>query len=558
MIAIPRRSTVNLGDPVNREHPLNRGRVVWLYTPKNAYRSNTWIDLMGVSNRKAGNNGTLTSGPTWTPTARGDSGLLFNGTTQYVLSNTAPSVADYRQCTLAAWVKITAAPPSNDGQIISVARTDIANQYLRMELLQTTGRPQLFLRNSTIDACNGSVNPSLNVWHRFVGVADGTTLRIYMDGVEQANAPITSTSPGPNGFSVGALYQNGGPALFFPGAIADPSIWNRGLSTADVIADLELSQRGYPGVLNRTPQKWFVGTGSGGGTPFTKSLSGSTTMSGALTKAVSKSFTGSKSTSAALAKALAKTLTGTITNTATLGKLTAKPLAGSQSATGGLTKKTSKSLAGSEAVAGGLTRATGKSFSASQGSSGSLAKLRSVLASFSGVVSLSGLLLRSAAKGLTGSQSTSAALTKATAKSFAASQSTSASFSALKVILSFLSGTMATAGAIAKSVAKPFAGSQSSGGSLTKTTSKAFSASQSTSGSFTAQRVILAAFSGTLTAAGSLTRAMARAFAGAVSLVGAFTHSGGSVPKAVNRREFPGAVIRRREFPGTICRRKEF
>jgi hypothetical protein len=85
-----------------------------------------------------------------------------------------------------------------------------------------------------------------------MGTYDGATIRLYQDGALVQTATTTGVVAA-NSVAVGignrVAVNTGGRG--WDGYIADVSIWKRALSPAEVLADYDLSQRGYPGVLRR-------------------------------------------------------------------------------------------------------------------------------------------------------------------------------------------------------------------------------------------------------------------------------------------------------------------
>jgi hypothetical protein len=71
---------VDLGKPLNRNHPLTRDLACLWLPLSNNWGSTKLYDICGL------NHGNLTNGPTW---INGPYGLSFNGTSNYVTSSLA-------------------------------------------------------------------------------------------------------------------------------------------------------------------------------------------------------------------------------------------------------------------------------------------------------------------------------------------------------------------------------------------------------------------------------------------------------------------------------------
>jgi len=74
------------------------------------------------------------------------------------------------------------------------------------------------------------------LWYLIVGTFDGTTLRLYRNGVA-VGTPITPTISSTYGSNSGQIGANTGNSRYFNGIIDEPRIWNRAL-TAQEIANL--------------------------------------------------------------------------------------------------------------------------------------------------------------------------------------------------------------------------------------------------------------------------------------------------------------------------------
>lgn len=120
-----------------------------------------------------------------------------------------------------------------------------------------------------------------------------------------------------------------------------------------------------------------------GGTTFQKSLSGSTTPSGALTKKTKRTLAGSSTPSATLTDRVVfvRAVAGAVTASGTLAKKTKKAVTGSVTAASVLVRKTFKRLSGSLSPTGALQTAyrTTKSVVGSVTASGTLSGVKIVL-----------------------------------------------------------------------------------------------------------------------------------------------------------------------------------
>jgi len=241
-------SMVYAADPVNRQHPLNQGRVAWWLTLPELAGGRQFFDLMGLSHGTLTSMGNASNG--WRSTTRpGGSGhIVADGSAGNV---TAPCTVlnGASQATLACWVyKASNAVTVGGGGVNSPSIGADRFSFIWFtdgNLYASAGTPYGFASQSDF------------VWHRIVLVFDGTTtgnanrLKIYTDGVQKslsfAGGTINATLPNISPYILGKDATD----RFTAGAYDDFTIWNRSLSASDVIADYGLSRRGYPDVLNR-------------------------------------------------------------------------------------------------------------------------------------------------------------------------------------------------------------------------------------------------------------------------------------------------------------------
>jgi len=87
-----------------------------------------------------------------------------------------------------------------------------------------------------------SGNITANKWNYFVGTYDGSTIRVYVGGIE-INSTNDSFTPGYTGatpqLTIGAMYDTGTPGnyyaeRYFDGIIDEVRIWNRSLTAAEI------------------------------------------------------------------------------------------------------------------------------------------------------------------------------------------------------------------------------------------------------------------------------------------------------------------------------------
>jgi hypothetical protein len=192
--------------------------------------STTWNDLSGNSN-----NGTLTNGPTYSSTNGGS--IVFDGVDDYVDIG-IKSTLQPQSLSVSLWFKVNSYPVSN-AQIVRSRGYGWGIQ-LNGSLLSS------FLYTSTSNQINssGTVIP-LNIYNHCSFTYSNSTFYMYLNGVQI----YTTTSP------TNTIYYSGGyiaigrdadaNASYFPGNIPQASIYNRALSSSEVLQNYNALKSRY-------------------------------------------------------------------------------------------------------------------------------------------------------------------------------------------------------------------------------------------------------------------------------------------------------------------------
>ncbi len=186
-------------------------------------------DAMGA------NNGTYVNAPTLGVagllTGDPDTAVTFAGaSSQRVDLASVPSFSG-KSRSVAVWAKGTGAGVYG----LMCCRDGTANQAFqlysdtgKMQFGVGDGSTQLLTSETTTSATDGTV-------HFWVGVYNGTDLRLYRDGTLDSTPTAATLTPSATGpFQIGALDSIGG--LYWTGTLDEPAIWNRALSPTEVAA----------------------------------------------------------------------------------------------------------------------------------------------------------------------------------------------------------------------------------------------------------------------------------------------------------------------------------
>lgn len=230
--------------PVNRQHNLNTGRVLWHLSLPGLDGGRTFVDLVGLGTRPATLTAMGNANNGWRGSTRPgalSAHVLGDGTAGYVSSPLAWSDLPASSYTLALWVRHDAVGSTQtylsigSHALISTAATSWRWQY------DGGGFP-------TVTGTVGS--RSNGEWHSYAVSVAGTgasQAKIYYDGkLLQTGTMSQALTSG----ALAALCQ-GGTFRFTQGAFDDLGVWNRPLSDAEIFDWHDQSRRGNPQTLNR-------------------------------------------------------------------------------------------------------------------------------------------------------------------------------------------------------------------------------------------------------------------------------------------------------------------
>src|SRR3990167_187861 len=157
------------------------------------------------------------------------SALNFDGVDDYVDVTDAPSL-QLSNFTVSAWIN----PSNRTTWNMIVTKTTlngaVKNNYeLRLE--PTSG--VFALVDDGGDQINSTTAPTLNAWTHVVGSFDGTTSRVYVNGVLENSGTGRTYTSDTTALKIGMRDDLGFP---FPGLIDEVRVYNRALSASEIKA----------------------------------------------------------------------------------------------------------------------------------------------------------------------------------------------------------------------------------------------------------------------------------------------------------------------------------
>jgi parallel beta-helix repeat protein len=175
----------------------------------------------------------LGSGNSWQPSGKYNKAITYGGSAASTITN-SNSLWLCQSYTWMAWIKPSNTPTVGVGLIAVTGNRYWL--YTSSEGICGTGKPfaGFSLTGADYSACYGT-GFTQNVWAHYAATWDGTTIRIYVNGVEVTNAAGTGTIDQPTGiFFLGGNQFN----EFFTGDIDEVKGWNYALTGAQIITEM--------------------------------------------------------------------------------------------------------------------------------------------------------------------------------------------------------------------------------------------------------------------------------------------------------------------------------
>ena len=190
------------------------------------------------------NNAALVNGPIWTA---GHSGLAlnFDGIADYVNAGNIAALNGLTAVTVSAWVKGSVDALSPDAVIVG------KDQAFAMVVVADTAMFALKSGDSWYSSPFSITSVDDGKFHFLTGVYDGTTLRIYVDGVQEGSHNIGGLTLNASLTNLEVASCAGGPDCdpsgeMWSGVIDDVRVYNRALSQGEIQADMITPVGGTP------------------------------------------------------------------------------------------------------------------------------------------------------------------------------------------------------------------------------------------------------------------------------------------------------------------------
>ncbi len=196
-----------------------------------AYSFNEGSGVQTHDSSGQNNTGTI-AGATWTASGRYGAALSFNGTNAWVTVADANSLDLTNGLTIEAWVN----PTIGSGWRSVVMKETSGGLAYALYSANSSSRPEGYVHTSSDMGVAGTSAVALNTWTHLALTYDGTTLRIYANGVlvkSTAVAGVAATSASPLRIGGDSVWGE-----YFKGLIDEVRVYNRPLSAAEIQLDM--------------------------------------------------------------------------------------------------------------------------------------------------------------------------------------------------------------------------------------------------------------------------------------------------------------------------------
>ena len=246
-------SSIDLADPVNRQHPQAVGLVDWWLALPGLDGGRSWWNLFARNYGTLTGMDALTGGFRGTTRPGGLGDVLFDGSDDHV-AVVGPSNWQLSPITLCAWVLSTQAS-TNNPRVLSNDNPGATGIGFYLGRLDASGNA--FYGIGAGGFRDSGYALTLNAWHHLAVTYDGVTARLYVDGTERDSYAAASLTYTPtNSLEIGAS-QGLEAGTFWYGRIDDVRIYNYAISATSLYGVHLNSMDGCPGLLNRI-MPWFL------------------------------------------------------------------------------------------------------------------------------------------------------------------------------------------------------------------------------------------------------------------------------------------------------------
>jgi hypothetical protein len=219
-----------------------------------------WADLSS-----SGNNGTLTNGPTYSSSNGGT--IVFDGTDDVVSFGNILNMG-LNSWTLSCWVKFNSGSVPSSGPAGIIGKTSYRGNVGRYSFYIEDNNLHAFFQPDINYSVATPIAPYLdNKFHNLVMTINRTSMMyFYIDGVS-VGTPLNvsgvssiNLNSSTDNFYIGSYGSSNGqsPQYFFNGNVSQASIYNRALTTAEVLQNYNALRPRFGDVTNPTTGRTWM------------------------------------------------------------------------------------------------------------------------------------------------------------------------------------------------------------------------------------------------------------------------------------------------------------
>jgi hypothetical protein len=186
-----------------------------------------------------GNHGTI-SNATWSASGKYGAALSFNGSTSRIDIPDSPSLDLTTGMTMEAWVR----PTTLSAWRTVLMKEQPAGLVYGLYANSDTNRPSAHVNLGSETDTRGTAQLALNTWTHLAATYDGSTLRIFVNGVQASSRTL-----GGSILTSASALRIGGNSIwgeYFAGLIDEVRIYNRALTAAEIQTDMNTVIGGAP------------------------------------------------------------------------------------------------------------------------------------------------------------------------------------------------------------------------------------------------------------------------------------------------------------------------
>ena len=189
--------------------------------------------------------GSTTNSPAWTTGQVGEA-LVLNGTSQDVRVPDAADLDLTGDFAVSAWIRPGATTQTANARVVSKFDNTLLNYMLAYDSAGTRMRFLVDCDSRTTITSTSTLTNTSN-WYHVLGVKSGTSLKLYINGSEEASGTCTGTVQ-TNAASLGIGSTQG--TTYYNGRVDEVKLFSRALSENEISAQYAAGQAGNPSGLS--------------------------------------------------------------------------------------------------------------------------------------------------------------------------------------------------------------------------------------------------------------------------------------------------------------------